>query len=103
MAPARKTKPEVQSAEDIAADAKPTDSPVATKGPRADTKHAKVLGLLARPEGATIADLAEATGWQTHTVRGALSGMITKKLGQTVVSEKVPDRGRVYRITQPQT
>jgi hypothetical protein len=36
------------------------------------------------------------------TVRGALSGMITKKLGQTVVSEKVPDRGRVYRITKQQ-
>jgi hypothetical protein len=102
MAPARRTKIEVQPAEDIAADAMPPNSPVATKGPRANSKLAKVLELLNQSEGATIAEMSDATGWQTHTVRGALSSMITKKLGKTVVSEKVPDRGRVYRITQPE-
>lgn len=102
MAPARKTKTEVQPAQEIATEGTAIESPVAAKGPRANTKLASVLELLNRPEGATIAEIVEATGWQSHTVRGALSGMITKKLGQTIVSEKVPERGRVYRITQPQ-
>jgi hypothetical protein len=42
--------------------------------------------------------MTEATGWQAHSVRGALSGIIAKKLGLKVVSEKLPERGRVYRI-----
>jgi hypothetical protein len=57
-----------------------------------------LLSLLGRPQGATIADMAEATGWQAHSVRGALSGIIGKKLGLKVVSEKLPERGRVYRV-----
>jgi hypothetical protein len=42
--------------------------------------------------------MTEATGWQAHSVRGALSGIIGKKLGLKVVSEKLADRGRVYRL-----
>jgi hypothetical protein len=57
-----------------------------------------LLQLLRRKEGATISDMSEATGWQAHSVRGALSGVVGKKLGLKVVSEKVLDRGRVYRI-----
>lgn len=56
-----------------------------------------VLALLRRAEGATIADMQAATGWQAHSVRGTLSGVVTKKLGHTVVSTK-EERGRVYRI-----
>jgi hypothetical protein len=53
--------------------------------------------MLAAPDGASIPDLMEATGWQAHSVRGALAGTIKKKLGRHVHSETT-DRGRVYRI-----
>ena len=54
--------------------------------------------MLRRAEGATIAQIVEATGWQPHTVRGALAGALKKRLGLTLLSEKVEGRGRVYRI-----
>jgi hypothetical protein len=56
-----------------------------------------LLRLLRRPEGATIAEMQGATGWRPHSVRGALSGLIGKKLGHAVTSTK-EERGRVYRI-----
>ncbi len=71
------------------------------KGPvkqRTDTKQALVVEMLRRPEGATVDQIMEATGWQRHTVRGAFAGALKKKLGLTVNSEKVEDRGRVYRV-----
>jgi hypothetical protein len=65
---------------------------------RADSKQAQVIAMLRRPEGATIRQIMEATGWQSHTVRGTLAGALKKKLGLTIVSEKVPGGERVYRI-----
>lgn len=65
---------------------------------RAGTKQAAIIVLLQRREGATIAEIAEATSWQHHSIRGAISGSLKKKLGLTVTSEKVAERGRVYRI-----
>lgn len=65
---------------------------------RPDTKQAVLIECLRRPEGATIAELTDATGWQAHSVRGAISGALKKKLGLNVTSEKVDGRGRVYRI-----
>ena len=59
---------------------------------------AAMLACLRRAEGATIADLQQATGWQPHSVRGALSAVVAKKLGHTVASAKEAERGRVYRI-----
>jgi hypothetical protein len=56
-----------------------------------------VVTMLRRSEGATITQLQEATGWQAHSVRGAISGAIKKKLGLTVVSQ-VGEAGRVYRV-----
>ena len=53
--------------------------------------------MLRRKEGATIAQIVEATGWQPHTVRGAFAGALKKKLGLVVTSEKV-EGVRVYRI-----
>jgi len=53
--------------------------------------------MLKRDEGATIDQIVEATGWQRHTVRGAISGALKKKLGLTVTSEKV-EGTRIYRI-----
>lgn len=77
----------------------PEPAPVApARKPRADTKQAQVIGLLRRPEGATIDEIAGATGWQRHTVRGAIAGALKKKLGLDVTSQKTEDRGRVYRI-----
>jgi hypothetical protein len=54
--------------------------------------------MLRRPEGATVPEMVEATGWQPHTVRGAMAGARKKKLGLQIRSEKVEERGRVYRI-----
>jgi hypothetical protein len=59
----------------------------------------RVIGLLQRPEGATIDQMANAMGWQRHTVRGLISGALKKKLGLDIVSEKT-DRGRFYRISE---
>ena len=53
--------------------------------------------MLTRSEGATIAQIVQATGWQPHTVRGAFAGALKKRLGLTVTSEKVKGM-RVYRI-----
>ncbi len=71
------------------------DKPVRT---RADSKQALVIGLLQRPEGATIAQIMEATGWQQHTCRGTLAGTFKKRLGLTITSAKEAGGQRVYRI-----
>ena len=66
---------------------------------RPGTKQALLVDLLKRKRGATIEEIAAATGWQAHSVRGAISGTLKKKLGLAVTSEIVDSRGRVYRIT----
>ncbi len=79
--------------------AKKTPAPVSTGAQhRSGTKQAQMIELLSRDTGATIADLVAATGWQPHTVRGAMAGALKKKLGLTITSEKVEGRGRVYRV-----
>jgi hypothetical protein len=67
---------------------------------RPGTKQALLLGLLKRKDGATIAEVVTATGWQAHSVRGAISGTLKKKLGLTVTSGPVEGRGWVYRIAE---
>jgi hypothetical protein len=65
---------------------------------RAGTKQAQIIALLERPEGATIAEIVEATAWQAHSARGLISGVLKKKLGLVVGSTKEDGRGAVYRI-----
>jgi hypothetical protein len=65
---------------------------------RDGTKQAQLIAMLRRKEGATIAQIVAATGWQPHTVRGAFAGALRKKLGLVVTSEKVEGIGRVYKI-----
>ena len=66
-------------------------------GGQPDTKHAHIIAMLRMPAGATIAAIMTATDWQQHSVRGFLAGVVRKKLGLNLVSEKT-DKGRVYRI-----
>ena len=66
--------------------------------PREGTKQATLITMLRAPDGATISEITAATGWQPHTVRGAMAGALKKKLGLTITSEKVDGRGRVYSI-----
>ncbi len=69
-------------------------------GARRGTKQAILIELLRCPDGATIQQMSTKTGWQAHSVRGAISGALKKKLGLSVTSETVEGRGRVYRIVQ---
>ena len=83
-----------------ASEAPASPQPAAPKErkPREGTKQQQMIDLLRRPKGATLAEIVEATGWQSHTVRGALAGALKKKLGLDVTSEKEGERGRVYRV-----
>ena len=65
---------------------------------REGTKQALVIEMLRRPEGATIAEIVEATEWASHSVRGFMAGALKKKLGLTISSEKDEAKGRYYRI-----
>ena len=67
---------------------------------RRPSKQDEVIAMLRRPEGATVAEVASATGWQRHTVRGVFSGTLKKKLGLTLAAAK-EERGRVYRLAAP--
>jgi hypothetical protein len=85
--------------------AAPADKPT----PRAGTKQARMIEMLKRPEGATVEQIATATGWQHHTIRGAISGALKKKLGLTVEATRIREVGpentgakgssTIYRIT----
>jgi hypothetical protein len=79
----------------------PDESAAAAPPPKAPKPQSGKLGamvtLLERPEGAGLPELMAATGWQAHSVRGAMSGALKKKAGLTITSEKT-EAGRVYRI-----
>jgi Protein of unknown function (DUF3489) len=65
---------------------------------RQGSKTAKVLDLLKRSGGATAAELMKATGWQPHSVRGFISGVLTRKMDLTITSTKTADGERRYSV-----
>ena len=65
---------------------------------RRGSKTAKVIALLEKSKGVTLAELMKATGWQAHSLRGFLSGTLTKKLGMKIESNKPADGARLYSI-----
>ena len=62
-----------------------------------ENKRARIVKMLSAPKGTTIAAIVAATGWQQHSVRGFLAGVIRKRLGLNLVSEQ-GSKGRVYRV-----
>lgn len=70
---------------------------------REGTKQARMITLLQRPEGASIEDICQETGWQKHTVRGVFSNTLKKRLGLTLTSYKNEGQLRHYRIQQEVT
>jgi hypothetical protein len=99
---APKFKPKAATGSTVRKSAKPgsrkrpaASPPRAAAGPA--TKHARILAMLRKPAGTTIAAIMAATDWQPHSVRGFLAGVVRKKLGFNLVSEQT-DKGRVYHI-----
>ncbi|MHA3977397.1 DUF3489 domain-containing protein [Halovulum sp. GXIMD14794] len=88
--------PSAEPPKDAPAEADPAPK---ARTPRTGTKQAKLIEMLRAEGGATIDEIVAKTGWQAHTVRGAMSGALKKKLGLTITSEKIDGRGRVYAIS----
>ena len=89
--------PEPEEATSSEAESSPQDAAPQERQAMPRGKLGVLIDLLGRPEGATIEAMAEATGWQKHSVRGALSGGLKKRLGLKISSDKT-EAGRIYRI-----
>ena len=95
MAMKSKTRPKAAPTQ-----APPPPPPPASAEPKPiGGKLGAIAALLRRPEGATVAQLADATGWKENSVRGAMAGAL-KARGLVVSSQKPTEGARVYRLTQ---
>jgi uncharacterized protein DUF3489 len=77
---------------------KPVGKKSKASAPRPGTQTAKILRLLKRPNGASLGELTKATGWQPHSVRGFLSGVLKTKMRLKVTSSQREDHQRAYRL-----
>ena len=82
----------------VANPARPTADNPKSKKADAGSKQSRVIAMMQSPAGTTIAAMMKATGWQQHSVRGFLAGVVRKRLKLKLGSKKV-DGNRVYRIT----
>jgi hypothetical protein len=97
------TRPQAAPPADPALDAAVKTAEATWQGdgqPREKSKQAQVIAMLKRPEGATIAQICETTGWQAHTVRGTFAGAFKKKLKLDITSTKEAGADRVYMISE---
>ena len=74
------------------------NTPTQGRETREGTKQALIIAMLGRPEGASITEIAEASGWLSHTIRGMIAGSLKKKLGLDIASIKDSERGRIYKL-----
>ena len=99
--PAKKSSKKRSSKSRAATKAQPAHPAVARPGggmkAEAASKQARVIAMLRSPDGTTITAMIRATGWQPHSVRGFLAGVVRKKLKLKLESKKV-DGNRIYRI-----
>ena len=95
--PQRRSKPKITTAKGPAKSKATERTKPVVPTTQTPSKLAAVIEMLKRPSGTTVNDMSTATGWQTHSVRGLLSGTIKKKLGLKLTSVKVGGV-RTYRI-----
>ena len=85
----------VQALDTVIAGAEQVDTPPRR---RENSKQAQVIALLKRPEGATIAQIMDVTGWQAHSIRGLLTAQLKKQMRLEIKSTKEQNNDRVYKI-----
>lgn len=98
MSNLRRAKLELDSASKAPAETSPDADKPQPVAIRTGTKQAQIIALLQRPEGASIGEIVEATGWLPHSARGLISGGLKKKLNLPITAEKVAGRGTVYKL-----
>jgi hypothetical protein len=92
--------PEAEAPAELESEAEVANAQPKAPKLRNGTKQALMIEMLRRPEGATVEQIAEATAWRNHSVRGAMAGGLKKKLGLTITSEKSEAGARIYRIAE---
>ena len=95
--PAKNPSTALATAGPVAKPSSPTSGEPKSKKDIAGSKKVRVITMLRSPDGATIAAMMKATGWQQHSVRGFLAGIVRKKLKLNLDSKKI-DGSRVYSI-----